>query len=93
MKKKNFRKSPLTKIFAKNSQSGRHYQKFKMQKLKSPLFPIDSNLIRIKQITTKLLQETMLEDLQRDVVQASVKSDGKVTLKLTPNNLYLNSSK
>ena len=48
----------------KNSQSGRHYQKFKMQKLKSPLFPIDSNLIRIKQITPKLLQETMLEDLR-----------------------------
>ena len=45
----------------------------------------------VKQITAKLLQERMLDDLQRDVVQARVHPDGKISLELTSKDLSLKS--
>ena len=69
----------------------RRYQKYKTLELKAHVFPIDANLMRIKQITAKLLQERMLDDLQRDVVQARVHPDGKISLELTSKDLSLKS--
>ena len=75
----------------KSSHFDHRYQKYKTQESKAHVFPIDANLIRIKQITAKLLQERMLDDLQRDVVQARVHPDGKISLELTSKDLSLKS--
>ncbi len=46
------------------------------------LFPIDSNLRRIKALTAKLLQEQMLQDLENDALKAKVLPNGEISLEL-----------
>ena len=67
----------------KNSMIDRSLHDIKYQQVNSYSFPIDSNLKRIKQITSKLRQESMLKDLRYDVTRAHILANGDLSLELT----------
>ena len=46
-------------------------------------FPLDPHILRMKQVTLKLFQENMLNDLKRDVTQARILENGSLSLELS----------